>query len=66
MGPQAALWFGVSAIAVAFGFMLLWQRFVARDPRVVRNSGSLLFACCLFAFAVGAAVAGYGAVRTGR
>ncbi len=66
MGPQASLWFGVSVMAGVLGVLLLWQRFVARDPRVVGNSGSLQFACCLFAFAVGAAVAGYGAVRTGR
>ena len=53
-------------MAGVLGVLLLWQRFVARDPRVVGNSGALLFACCLFAFAAGAAVAGYGAVRTGR
>ena len=66
MGPRASLWFGVSVMAGVLGVLLLWQRFVARDPRVVGNSGALLFACCLFAFAAGAAVAGYGAVRTGR
>ena len=67
VGPQAVIYFGLAAGALALGLSLLYGRYVRRDPRAVRSRGGFtLFAICMLLFGAGAAVAGIVAIRVGR
>ncbi len=64
---QALIWFGVAGGAAAYALSLLHARYIKRTPHAVRSGGGFaLFALLMLLFAVGAAVAGAAAIRSGR
>ena len=66
VGPQAVVWFGISAGATIFALFALYKRFVTKDPQAIRSgTGFILFVLCLVLFAVGALLAGIVNIRTG-
>ena len=67
MGPQALIYFGAAGVALAIGLSLLYARYIRRDPQAVRSRGGFtFFALCMLLFGIGAAVAGFVSVGSGR
>lgn len=59
MDAQAIVWFLIAAIAAFTGARMLFGRYVAKKPDQVHSQGGMmLFAICLFLFALGALAAG--------
>ncbi|MDQ3044101.1 MAG: hypothetical protein M3R06_02965 [Chloroflexota bacterium] len=66
MSGQAIVWFGIAGGGAAFALSLLHARYVRRTPQAIRSRGSFtLFALLMLLFALGAAAAGYAALRAG-
>lgn len=67
MGPQAILWFAIGGGALVFAMTLLYRRYVARAPEALHSRGAFtMFAGLMILFAIGAFVAGFAALDTGR
>jgi len=66
LGIQALIWFGIAGGAVFVAASLLRARYVRKEPQAVKAGIAFaLFAAIVLLFAVGAAVAGVVAIRTG-
>lgn len=66
IGAQALIWFGIAGGALFIALSLLHTRYVKKEPGAVKAGIAFaLFAAIVLLFAVGAAVAGVVAIRTG-